>query len=184
MAMGVGNPGVTLSPQERATLAAALDALLPAEGSFPPPTATRIIDDFILRRVPSAGTPDPQWPGLDLGQLRGILAQLGNSDAASMTVALAQLERDDPSSFRALWSLAVFGYYSRPEVIAAIGLDLAPAYHGAPLPLGYAHILTAWDSDDPLQLPSRPRGSYTATDDVAPVDLARLDAVRRQEAER
>jgi hypothetical protein len=172
-----------LTDSERATLANALDALLPAEGSFPWPSATGIIDEFFLKRVPLAGTLNPEWPGLNVAGLRAILATLaGVSDLDAMTVALAELERNDHADFLALWRLAVFGYYSRPEVIAAIAADLAPDYHGAPLPLGYAHLLTPWDASDPMQLPRHPRGSYVPTEAVQRVDLERLRAIQEREA--
>ena len=68
-----------LTDDERATLAAALDALLPPEpgGTFPRPSETRIIDDFILRRVPVAGASDwVPYPWIDSDGLRSILADI------------------------------------------------------------------------------------------------------------
>jgi hypothetical protein len=96
-----------------------------------------------------------------------------------MTAALRELEEEQPRLFQALWALAVFGYYSRPEVTAAIQRDLTPGYHGAPLPQGYAHVIAPWDAADPLQLPGRPTGSYIATADVRRVDLSRLNGETR-----
>lgn len=168
---------------ERATLALALDALLPPSGSFPAPSDTDIVDAIFLRRVAAPAATAAQWPGLDLEMLRGILDRLhGASDTASMTTLLAELERDDPATFRMFWQLAVLGYYSREEVIAAIAADLAPEYHGAPLPRGYAHMLTPWDASDPLQLPRHPRGSYQPTEAVRRVDLARMQAALERAA--
>lgn len=179
--MPAPQPSWALSDDQRATLERALDALLPADGSFPQPSATGIIDAFIVPRVPPPGTPDPEWPGVDAAGLCAILTRLaGAGDHDAMTDALAQLERADPAAFAMLWALAVFGYYSRPEVIAAIAADLAPAYHGAPLPQGYAHLFTSWDPADPLQRPQRPRGSYTPTDAVRRVDLDRLRAIHQE----
>lgn len=164
--------GWTLTGEERATLGAALDALLPPEGSFPRPSETGIIDGFILPRVPAAGDGHMPYPGVDAGHLKAILAALSDSD--DMTAALEALEREQPVEFLALWRLAVYGYYSRPETIAAISRDLAPAYHGAPLPLGYAHAIEPWNADDPLQRPHQPRGGYLPTEAVRRVDLDRL----------
>ncbi len=93
--------------------------------------------------------------------------------------ALQRLEKDEPERFQALWALAVFGYYSRPEVIAAIQRDLKNEYHGAPLPLGYAHVISPWDESDPLQMPVVPAGTYIATEDVRRVDLGQLEASER-----
>lgn len=162
-------PAWTLTDAERATLGAALDALLPPEGSFPPPSATGLIDDFILRRVPAPGLGPVPYPGLDADGLRAIVARL--AEATDPTAALAALERDDPARFVALWRLAVYGYYSRRETIAAIARDLYPPYHGAPQPLGYADAIAPWDPADPLQNPRHRRGGYTPTGEVRRVDL-------------
>jgi hypothetical protein len=173
-----------LTERERATLAAALDALLPPQGAFPAPSATGLIDDFILRQVPPAGEQPAPYPRLSADDLRTLLHDLANASATgesadaphAMTTALQELEAHVLARFTALWRLAVFGYYSRPEVIAAIQFDHAPAYHGAPLPLGYAHAIEPWDASDPLQFPVAPRGHYVATDDVRRVDLSGLPA--------
>lgn len=162
----------TLTGIERRTLAAALDALLPPGGSFPRPSETDLIDAFILRRVPPAGTMPVPYPGFDADGLRATLAELAEADGA--VAGLERLERERPATFTALWRLAVYGYYSRPETIAAIARDHAPAYHGAPQPLGYAHAIAPWDARDPQQLPVAPRGSYLPTDAVRRVDLAAL----------
>lgn len=156
-------PHWTLSADERHTLEAALDALLPAGGSFPAPSSTGIIDDFITRRLDPSGNLPVPYPGLTADDLKAILRRL---DAVDMTAALQQLETEFPVAFKGLWALAVYGYYSRPETIEAIQRDHAPAYHGAPLPLGYEHTIAPWNSDDPLQNPRQPRGSYIPTEAV------------------
>lgn len=168
----MSQPAWTLTEAERGTLAAALDALLPPEGSFPAPSQTGMINDFILRRVPAPGAGRVEYPGLDGDGLRAIIARLaGGSDAAE---TLTALERDHPAEFLALWRLAVYGYYSRPETIGAIGRDHYPPYHGAPLPLGYAHAIEPWNADDPLQNPQHRRGAFIPTEEVRRVDLAGL----------
>lgn len=154
---------LALSTEERRTFEAALDALLPASGSFPPPSSTGIIDDFIMRRLDPAGNLPVPYPGLTVNDLKAILRRL---DAVDMTVALQQLKTKFPVAFNGLWALAVYGYYSRTETIDAIQRDHAPDYHGAPLPLGYEHAIEPWNPDDPLQNPSQPRGSYVPTDAV------------------
>ena len=168
----MGDPGWTLTTAERAVLAAALDALLPPAGSSPSPSRTDLIDAFILPRIPAPGAGPLPYPGLDADSLRALLAWLApHPDPAG---GLAALERERPADFLALWRLAVYGYYSRPETLAAIRRDHAPAYHGAPLPLGYAHAIAPWDPEDPLQRPRHARGSYRPTDAVRRVDLALL----------
>lgn len=153
--------------EERRALEAALDALLPPGGSFPAPSSTGIIDEFITPRLTPAGSLPVPYPGLTSEDLKAILLRLdGDSD---MTAALQQLETEFPVAFKGLWALAVYGYYSRPEVIEAVARDHAPAYHGAPLPLGYEHAIAPWNPDDPLQNPRQPRGSFIATGDVQSV---------------
>lgn len=161
-----------LTVDERRTLESALDALLPPDGSFPAPSETDMVDEFILKQIPSPSDPPP-YPGLDLDGLREVIADLAQFD--DMTVALQEIEQTSATRFQALWALAVFGYYSRPSVTAAIQADLAPGYHGAPLPLGYTHVIAPWDADDPRQMPSNPPGSYIPTGEVQRVDLRRLD---------
>ncbi|HEX7103003.1 MAG TPA: hypothetical protein VF201_10215 [Nitrolancea sp.] len=156
--------GWSLSNDERATLGRALDALLPPSGSFPAPSQTGLIDGFILQRVPESDPDGRLYPALDAPALRRLLA--GLEGAEDMTAALADLERSEPAAFTALWRLAVYGYYAQPETITAIQRDLAPAYHGAPMPLGYVHAMAPWDANDPLQMPRQPRGSFIPTDKV------------------
>ena len=161
-----------LTEGERRTLGTALDALLPPGGSFPLPSANDLIDGFILRRVPLAGAGPVPYPGFDADGLRATLAELAQD--ADPVAGLERLERERPATFAGLWRLAVYGYYSRAETIAAIARDHAPAYHGAPLPLGYAHAIAPWDPDDPLQRPSVPRGSYQPTETIRRIDLRAL----------
>ena len=161
-----------LSAIERDTLAAALDALLPSSGSFPAPSATDMLDEFILEQVSPAGASE-MYPGLDLDALREILQGLGGQP--DIDKGLRHLERDAPARFQALWALAVYGYYSRSEVTSAIQRDLAPGYNGAPLPRGYTHLVAPWDDGDRLQMPRRPSGRYIRTEDVRRVDLSALD---------
>jgi hypothetical protein len=160
----------SLTAAERAVLAAALDALIPPEGSFPSPSECGVIDEFIVRRVPPPGDRPAPYPGLDADGLRALLARL-SPESAEMTAGLARLEQEQPAAFLALWRLAVYGYYSRPATIAAIQRELAPAYHGAPLPLGYADVLALWDA---TQLPQIRRGAYIPTEGVRRVNLSVL----------
>ena len=165
----------TLTDAERATLAAALDALMPPADSFPAPSRTRVIDDFFLARVPPESDGWLPYPFIHAGGLRALLAELDGVAASEMPAALARLEAEQPRPFTAFWRLAVFGYYSRPETIAAIQRDLAPNYHGAPLPLGYGHVIPPWDAADPFQNPRHTRGSWTPTGAVRRVSLPELD---------
>lgn len=164
-----------MTAEERRTLERALDALLPPEGSFPAPSECGVIDGFILRRVGTEKVEAGRFPRVNVEDLKRILATL--QVAEDMTAALEELEAEDLAGFLALWLLAVYGYYSRPEVIQAIQTDLGNAYHGAPLPHGYAHVLTPWDSTNPLEMPRQPAGSYIPTDKVERVDLRRLEGL-------
>lgn len=166
-----------LGPNERSTLERALDHLLPPDGSFPAPSECGVIDQFILPQLTNFAEVDAPYPGITLDDLRDLLHQFATNEA--MDTALGELERSDPVRFQALWALAVYGYYSRPEVTAAIQRELAPAYHGAPLPLGYAHVIEPWKAEDPLQLPRNPIGSYIPTNQVRNVDTQNADRKRR-----
>ena len=104
------------------------------------------------------------YPGLTAEDLKAILLRLDGD--GEITTALELLDTEYPVALKGLWALAVYGYYSRPEVIEAIQRDHAPAYHGAPLPLGYAHAIEPWNPDDPLQNPAQPRGSFIPTSAV------------------
>jgi hypothetical protein len=161
--------GWVLTDDERRVLGDALDALLPPEDSFPLPSETGLIEDFILRRVPERSEDVVPYPRITAAGLRAIVADLAARSDGDMTAALEALQQERPDDFAVLWRLAVFGYYSRPETIAAIQRDLTPGYHGAPLPLGYNHLITPWDPTDPLQFPQNPRGSYVPTDQVRPI---------------
>jgi hypothetical protein len=167
------DPDWSLTDDERTTLGQALDALLPPSGSFPRPSQTGIIDQFILKRVPVEDAEGRLYPALDALALGRLLAELRG--ASDMTTALARLEETQPAAFKSFWSLAVYGYYSQAETIEAIQRDLAPAYHGAPLPLGYAHAMERWDPNDPLQLPRHPHGSFIPTDQVKRVEAPWLN---------
>lgn len=168
----MASPIWTLTDGERKTLERALDALIPPTGSFPLPSKTNLIDQFILKRVPASDERQTLYPGMDAPRLKSLLSDLASQP--DMTEALTRLQQEQPEGFRSLWSLAVYGYYSRPETIAAIQGDLAPAYHGAPLPAGYAHVMEPWDPNDPLQLPRAPRGTFVTTDEVRRADLTKL----------
>ncbi len=161
-----------LSTVERETLGNILDLLLPPAGSFPLPSDTGIIDEFFLKRIQPASEKRAAYPGLDADGLKAILDRFS---AGVDLGALRSFEREQPREFGALWSLAVYGYYSRQETIDAIQRDLTPGYHGAPLPEGYAHIIEPWDPDDPLQFPRQASGTYIRTEDVRRVDLSMLD---------
>ncbi|MGA7670626.1 MAG: hypothetical protein WBW04_09400 [Nitrolancea sp.] len=174
----MANSAWSLSVEERSTLERVLDALLPPTGSFPLPSQTNMIDEFILKRIPEVDERGSLYPGLDSSRLKALLGELaGDPD---MTESLSMLQNENPTQFQAVLSLAVYGYYSRAETITAIQRDLAPAYHGAPLPLGYAGAMAPWDANDPLQMPRSPRGSYVPTNQVKRVDLSRLDVERRR----
>jgi hypothetical protein len=168
----------TLSPAQRDTLERTLDALLPPDGSFPLPSRTALIDEFILVRVPVGGSDPLPFPYIDAAGLRSVLDALGGE--SDIVGGLEALEYNDPTLFVALWRLAVYGYYSRPETIAAIQRDFKVAYHGAPLPLGYRDVLPSWDAVDPLQLPATPVGDYLTTENVPTWDISTL----REEFER
>ena len=111
---------------ERARLAAVLDALIPPSAPFPGAGAAAL--DHVLA---AAAAPD-----LDalLGRaLRAIAEAAGTRDVGSLggddrETALRRAEQSEPEAFAALVRETYFGYYGHPAVITALGLDPTPVH--------------------------------------------------------
>jgi hypothetical protein len=120
-----------LSDDDRATLAAVLDELLPAS------------DDG---RMPGAGALGlagwVEQSARDRSELEGFLAPTLAALAAlgfaalergARLALLKELEQASPGPFRALLVVTYGGYYQHPRVVEALGLEPRP-----PFPRGYA----------------------------------------------
>jgi hypothetical protein len=154
----MSQPAWTLTDAERATLGAALDALLPPDGTFPHPSQTRMIDDFICAASPR-------------------LAAGGSRILVSMVTGCG---RSSPCSRRRrTWPPRSRRSSGRPPPISAPSGNWRSTAttrgpRRSPLPLGYAHAIEPWDATDPLQNPQHRRGSYLPTEAVRRVDLGGL----------
>ena len=113
----------------RELLAAVLDTLVPGGDAFP--GAGQVALDYVL--AVAAASAD-----LDSILSRGLqvvqeTARAGGSDFASLTPddrehVLRRVERSRPELFEALARQTYDGYYSRPAVIARLGLDPGPLH--------------------------------------------------------
>jgi gluconate 2-dehydrogenase subunit 3-like protein len=124
------------TPDERATLSAAMDEIIPAADSMP--SAAQVGGLEYLERVA------PQLPGL-LDQFRQGLAKLDAESRKRSGQPFQKLSRADraevlrtlergaaPDFFRTLRDFVYEAYYTRPEVWQRIGYELHPTDHAGP----------------------------------------------------
>lgn len=180
-------PAIGFTDGQAAVLNAAADAVIPGGDGFPAPSEVNIVG-FFARYIAPAGQ-EPKWyPFLAENDFRARLDALGeffvNATCERRVETLRQLEADDNEFFTRLRDVVYYGYYSRPEVIRAINvnLDAGKDYRNSPQPFGYSDTMRDWDED----LLTRVKGNYIRTEDVRPLDLpddlpARR-AVRRSDA--
>jgi hypothetical protein len=147
-----GYHGLILSPQLSVYLELVATALIPGTADYPDAGEAQVVT-FIQDR---AG-PD------DLEQLEQLRRQWEVSDGDEAQAVLERMEAADPMAFAYLMQLVYHAYYSSRRVLAAMA-DRGYGYHGAPQPLGYAISET-------MARPSRPRGTYVATEAVRRVKL-------------
>jgi hypothetical protein len=147
-----------LDQEELDELVAWSNELIPATEVWPSPEDAGI-EVFFRRIFGEEGDAARVRRGLDgLRQARAAV------DGGDRVTALRAFEDEQPLVFRALLEFVYFGYYSRPRVVAALNASLGCDYVSPPQPSGYQ-----MDRDgDPT--PS-PRGTYTPTESVKPVDL-------------
>ncbi|MFG2056157.1 gluconate 2-dehydrogenase subunit 3 family protein [Micromonospora sp. NPDC048930] len=181
-------PSIRLTEVQAAVLNAAADEMIPGGDGFPVPSQVGVVS-FIAKYVTPAGV-EPKWyPFLGEGDLKARLDALGAEFAGACgeqkVLALQALERDEADFFTRLRDVVYYAYYSRPEVIRAINLNLTAGrdYRYTPQPYGYSDNFDDWDDG----LLSRVRGTYKRTEDVKrlplPADLP-LRQVSQQPGER
>jgi hypothetical protein len=180
---------VLLDESEAALLAAFADTLIPGGGAFPPPSAIRIVEDFMTRYIAEDGTSPLYLPGVTRSDVAALADAVGTgfaeADAEARTSAVADLEREQPELFARLRALVYAGYYSRPEVRTAIAnaLEAGRDLRRAPQPYGYLDVIEPWDESLLSKV-----GSYVKTEEVRPIDRDRLaklvakQAAKREEA--
>ena len=123
-----------LSAEQRALLDAVLDRLIPAEGAMPGAGrngTADYIDGVVgqsarLSRLFGDGLRSVELAASGRG---GGFAEL---DGEIQDAVLRGIEADESAFFETLLGQAYNGYYSNPEVVAALGLDARP-----PQPLGH-----------------------------------------------
>jgi hypothetical protein len=153
-----GQAVLRLEQHELDELVAWSNVLIPAEDLWPSPQDAGI--DVFFGRI-FANADDAARVRRGLEGLRETCDEIGYDDREA---ALRAFEAAQPLVFRALLEFVYFGYYSRPRVVAALNASLGCDYVSPPQPSGYQ-----MDRDgDPT--PS-PRGTYTPTESVKPVDL-------------
>ena len=171
---------VSFDETTAATLAAFADTLIPGGQGFPPPSAIRIVEDFMTRYVAPDGTAPLYLPAVTMSDVSALVEAVGSGFAAAAAseraAAVASLEQAQPELFERLRALVYAGYYSRPETRTAIAntVEAGRDWRGAPQPYGYLDVIEPWDES---LLSSR--GSYIKTEDMRPIDpeaLARLRA--------
>lgn len=128
-------PPSVLSDEQRALLTAVLDCIVPANGSVPGAGSLGVaatIDRTLaqtpkLRRVFLSGLAE-----IEVASQQQTGQPFDGLDAAGQESLLRTVEEAQPASFAALVDHAYRGYYTHPQVHAAIG------YPGrAPQPLGH-----------------------------------------------
>jgi hypothetical protein len=142
---------------QAATLAAFVDALLPGDGLFPAASAVgaqAMLAERIRQRF---------------GGVAEVVTRL--TGEGEMAEAIVRLERDDPELIAFLYAATCFAYYQSPAVIAAIRA-LGHDYKDAPQPEGYE--MPRFDFTPGINVPMNPRGTYTWTDWLEPVDISGL----------
>jgi hypothetical protein len=130
-----------LTDEQRALLAAVLNALVPARGELPG-AGDLGIGGFIERVSNTPTSRRLLFDGLaaiQLASLRRAGREFAALDAGGQEAALREVEVAAPRFFAALVAQTYRGYYVDPRVHAAIGFDSRP-----PQPSG--HVLPVFDA--------------------------------------
>jgi Gluconate 2-dehydrogenase subunit 3 len=159
---------IAFSERERQVLNAICDEIIPPGRGFPAPSAVGVVEDFFSRYIAPKGATVTRFPNVIEDTFKSGLATLGQEfltkDHAGRVAALKRLEIEQSEFFGQLRALTYGGYYSRPEVIAALrhNHDAGRDYRGAPQPYGYEGSTMDWGD----MIPPRKQAGYTATEDV------------------
>jgi hypothetical protein len=150
--------------EERRTLHAVVDTLIPPEDGWPP-AAQLDIGSLIAAYVIPDDWELSLFPHVREAELRERLTSLGGAfagaDLDARVEILRRLERDEPDEFARLHDLVYYVFYGHPKVAALIGdrSRWGRDFHGAPQPIGYREVLEAWDAVVPPDA-----GGHIATD--------------------
>jgi hypothetical protein len=164
---GLAEP-VRFTERQIRVLKAASEELIPPGEGFPAPSEVGVVEDFMGRYIAPTGEAPTHFPFAAEEDFKAHVDALGDdllsADSTERVAILKHVEREASAFFSQLLSLVYYGYYSRPQVIAAIRANLVAGrdYHGPPQPYGYLSGLEQWDD---AKLP-RGRGTYIRTADV------------------
>lgn len=165
-------PSIKLSAQQTGILNAIADELIPGGDGFPAPSAVNV-SDFIAKYVTPSGQEAKWFPYFGEDSFKARLDAFGDSflkaDSGQKIEVLRAVERDEARFFACLRDIVYLAYYSRPDVIRAINVNLEAGrdYRNTPQPYGYSDTMLDWDKT----LLSRVRGTYKRTEDVVRVNL-------------
>ena len=152
-------------PAEAQELALLVNVLIPGDDLFPPAAeagAQGLLADRLRERIGLDGV-DQVLAALGVAA-GGSLAAL---DPETRVVAVARFQEQEPQLFALMLNTLYYSYYQLPLVVQAIR-ELGIVYNDAPQPLGYD--LPPFEPIPGVTVPTMPRGSYKATDEVTRID--------------
>jgi hypothetical protein len=165
-------PGVKFTNVQSRILHAFADELIPGGDGFPAPSDVNVIG-FVARYVAPKGQGAKWFPFLAEDDFKAWLGKLGEPFAEMTSQqrveVIKEIERSEPNFFDRIRDFIYYAYYSQPEVVRAININLEAGrdYRYSPQPFGYSDNMRDWDKE----LLSRVRGTYKRTADVVRVDL-------------
>ena len=117
-----------LSAEQRELLDSALDRLIPAEGAMPGAGQVGAAD--YIDRVVGQSARMARLVGVGLRSIELAASKRGVSfvelSGEAQDEVLSDIEANDSVFFETLLGQAYNGYYSNPEVVAALGLEARP----------------------------------------------------------
>lgn len=167
-----GVPGFPKPTEMAATLAAFVDVLLPGDELFPAASTvgTQALLADRLRALLGAEAVAEAVRSLseDARSFSGLAPE-------ERVAAVRRLEQRLPDRFDLLRSVTYYAYYQNPAVVQCVR-ELDFDYNDAPQPRGYE--MQPFDPTPGADAPASPRGSYTATAEVVPIDVSELGLLR------
>jgi hypothetical protein len=133
-------------PEQRSTLAAAMDEIIPAAQGLPSASQAGCLD-YLARAWPEdAGLRVELVKSLEAASESARAAfgrEFDRLDSEGRIAALQRLEQSDPAAFRSLRDTVYEAYYTRPEVWKRLGHEFYPPERPGPLPPPFDESLLA-----------------------------------------
>jgi hypothetical protein len=168
-------PGIKFTDRQTRVLNAFADELIPGGDGFPAPSEVNVIG-FVARYVAPKGQVAKWFPFLAEEPFKAWLDRLGDPfvklTSKERVEEIKAIEESEVDLFGRLRDTLYYAYYSRPEVVRAININLEAGrdYRYSPQPFGYSDNMREWDK----VLLSRVRGTYKRTNEVVGVDLKEI----------